>query len=439
MSQRILFAKFAIAAVRQELKGIWTDNRGSAFIFAALGFTVLMGFAGMGIDLTHWYAERRITQNLADAAAVAATYVQMAGGNDAAVFQAAMEEAIRQGYQDVPGNSVFINTALAAGVGGATPRVEVIIRREAALIFTSSFLDQTFTIAGRAVGGSRALGTQCVIALDETAHRSLEFSGNTTANVGCGVASNSNSAEAIYVGGNAELTANPAQANGDIVVTGSGQINSTYPLLPFSPRVPDPFANYSPPPPSGSCDFTDKTVSPNSSLTISPGGGEVRFCGNTSFQGTVTLGAGTYYFDGGDLTINAGATVTGTGVTLILTGPDSENVATMRINGNAEITLTAPAAGPNQGMVIYQDRMADTDGDNRLNGGSTMNLTGAVYFPRQPILFSGGNDINGCTQIVARTVGFTGNSVVANDVTACENIGIDPAGVSVQQQVVLVE
>lgn len=55
------------------------------------------------------------------------------------------------------------------------------------------------------------MGNICVIGLDEDNGRTVEFIGNTYANVGCGVASNSSSEDALYVGGNATLIANPAQ------------------------------------------------------------------------------------------------------------------------------------------------------------------------------------------------------------------------------------
>ena len=45
------------------------------------------------------------------------------------------------------------------------------------------------------------------------------------------------------------------------------------------------------------------------------------------------------------------------------------------------------------------------------NGGSTQAITGAIYIPKGLVKFAGGaNDTNGCTQLVADTITYTGNS-----------------------------
>ncbi len=62
------------------------------------------------------------------------------------------------------------------------------------------------------VGGLSTFGGHCVVGLDETADRTVEFTGTADVTSACGIASNSNSDEAIYVGGNATLIAEPPQA-----------------------------------------------------------------------------------------------------------------------------------------------------------------------------------------------------------------------------------
>ncbi len=50
---------------------------------------------------------------------------------------------------------------------------------------------------------------------------------------------------------------------------------------------------------------------------------------------------GIYYLDGGDLTVNGGATMTGSDVTLVFMSQNHDEFGTVQINGNATISLTA--------------------------------------------------------------------------------------------------
>ena len=96
--------------------GLRRDKRGSMYMLTAFALPVLLGFSGMGLDVAMWYAERRTTQNIADASAVAATYEEMQGGDLTAMTVAARDEAIRNGFHDIPANTftVAISTVPAA-------------------------------------------------------------------------------------------------------------------------------------------------------------------------------------------------------------------------------------------------------------------------------------------------------------------------------------
>jgi hypothetical protein len=399
---------------------------------------VVIGFSGVAIDISHWYMEMRGTQTMADAAAVAATYADLMGQAWDDVVDVATREAVRNGYENQEPNELLVSPS--DGNGGTSARIEVVVRREVPLFFGRMFMTgDGITIAARAVAGARNLGNVCVLALDEHAARALHFSGTAVADIGCGVASNSDAANALAVTGNATLSANPAQAFGDLEFSGSYTFISDYPPLPHSPRVADPYADRTLPEASGDCDSNNLTIGPNANVTLTPDGGSYRICGSLTVKGNLELGEGVYYIDGGSLKVNSGASITGTGVTIVLTGATADNVKGADINGQAALNLTAPSSGPYQGVVIYQDRKAPTDGDNKLNGGSNLKLKGTVYFPRQPLTYNGGSDSDGCTQIIARTITFTGNSTVNNELQACAAVGVTPAAGSSQQQVLLVE
>jgi len=138
----------------------------------------------------------------------------------------------------------------------------------------------------------------------------------------------------------------------------------------------------------------------------------------------VTLKPGIYYLDGGSLTVNGGAALTGDGVTLVFTSKNGKNFATATINGNATINLTPPKTGGTAGIVIFGDRNIPVGTTFKFNGGSTQYLGGAVYVPTGTINFSGGASTStSCTQLIGDIVNFTGNSALALN---CNNYGTKP-------------
>ena len=93
-----------------------------------------------------------------------------------------------------------------------------------------------------------------------------------------------------------------------------------------------------------------------------------------------------------------------------------------RMFGNAPSSATAPF----QGLLFFQDPRATSTHDNKFNGGSTMNLTGGIYFPSEQVEWTGNNSSGTptCTKIVAKTIVFTGNSNM--DDSGCAAAGVNP-------------
>ena len=189
--------------------------------------TAIMGFAGLGVDVAMWYAEKRATQSMADAAAVAATYAIREGGSLADVAAAARAEAIRNGFTETSGNQITVTNAVPTPVSGGVPLADIVVTREVPVFLAGLFLESNPSVSASSTGGVRTLGNICVVGLDHDAGRTVEFIGNAFANIGCVVASDSSSLDALYVSGNAVLIANPAQAFGDIVVAGGGGLIPT--------------------------------------------------------------------------------------------------------------------------------------------------------------------------------------------------------------------
>jgi hypothetical protein len=163
-------------------------------------------------------------------------------------------------------------------------------------------------------------------------------------------------------------------------------------------------------PGAGACTHNDYNTT--SSTTLSPG----RYCGGLQItsHANVTLNPGTYIIDQGSFSVGGQATLSGTGVTIILTGSGS-NWASANFAGGSEVDLKAPTTGDYAGMVLMKNRLA-TSGSVSLVGGNTMKLHGAVYVPTHDVAFTGGAEgDNTCTQLVAYAVTLVGNSTLKGE------------------------
>jgi hypothetical protein len=234
---------------------------------------------------------------------------------------------------------------------------------------------------------------------------------------GCSLYDNSDSTTALTVGGSAQITALSVGVVGNL--TGASNITTTQGIKTGVGVVADPYATASFPAFSG---CTTQNFTGKDTVTISPG----VYCGGIKLNAgaNVTLNAGIYYFDGGDLTVNGGATMTGSDVTLVFTSQNKTGFGTVQINGNATISLTAPKTGATAGIVVFGDRRIPAGTAFKFNGGATQYFGGAVYIPSGAVSFSGGASTGtNCTQLIASTVTFTGNSGFALN---CNNYGTKP-------------
>jgi Flp pilus assembly protein TadG len=419
---------------RQPLGDFWRRQSGGLAIYAALSLPVVAGMVGVGLDMSVWYALKRDVQGMADAGAIGAAQTLLSGGTESEASTAALADATINRYDDsVAGNALTLAYNQSV-TGSKTETVQATARVRAPLHFASFFVDEVF-VSAFAAAGYQSLGTQCVLALHPTASGAVTFDGNTTADVGCGVQSNSDHpTSSILVTGQATLTANPVQAYGQIGIEGGGQVVSDYPLMPNSPLVNDPYSSFASSMPSKSttCITPGVTVEPFEDITFGPcvPGGAMTFDGTVRIKGTATFEPGVYYIDNGDMYIAANASLTAIDVTFVLTGDDASDVGNFEIAGQADVVIEAPDSGTYAGMAVVQDPIADSIGDNVFVGGAGQQIDGVLYFPNQHVEFAGGNDaVDGCVQIIASTVDFTGTSYIENDPDVCAAAGVASGGI----------
>src|SRR5262249_48773380 len=116
--------------------------------------------------------------------------------------------------------------------------------------------------------------------------------------------------------------------------------------------------------------------------------------------GTVTFSPGTYFFYNATISISGG-TVNGTGVTLVLLGDSS-----LSINGGT-VNLSAPTTNTTSSLLngVLIDDQAPNKSKNQVtvNGGGTVRLGGAMYFPNVDVNWSGTaqNANTTCSEVIA--------------------------------------
>jgi len=418
----------SISCMERVLNSLAGDQSGSYVIMCAVLMPVFIGMSALGTEVGMWLYTRQTVQSAADSAAISAAIAYYYGSDPTTAADAV---AASYGFGNSDGlERVTVSRPPATGNYTTTAgAVEVDIQQPQSALFSALFGIVPFKIKGRAVALANIGGTGCTLSLDPTASGATTVKGSAQVTLnGCDMYDDSNSATALTVNGSATVSAQAVDVVGGI----SGTSNITVPQPPDMATNqsywPDPYANTQLPSFSG-CDahnFSAKTT-----VTLSPG----VYCGGMTLNAgaVVTLNPGIYYLDRGSLQVNGGASLTGTGVTLVFTSSTGQNYTTATINGGATVNLTAPTSGPTQGIVLYGDRNMPTGASFKFNGGASQYFGGAIYIPKGAIDFAGGaNTSTGCTQLIGNTITFTGTSNLAIN---CSGSKIKPIGTSLAKLV----
>jgi hypothetical protein len=424
------------------LRAVLHDRRGGMAVILGLAIPILVGAAGIGVEIGLWYTTRRQAQTAADAAAVSGA-LQLLRNQNSTVASTAIADSARNGFPNTAPSSVTINNPPQAGsYAGNTQAVEAIVGRQVRPLLTALFMSSGPTIRARAVAGLQPQGTACILALDATAASAVNNTGNTYINSpNCIVAANSNNSTAINVGGNSTLIADTLWTVGGYSQSGSSTLT-----LGDTPRthmwaLTDPYSGLTVPGTASmgtvySTSATNRTNS-NTTHTYNPG----RYTNqDLKVQGTAYFNPGTYYLDGTNFTVDAQAVIrcncsgTGQGVTIVLTNSSGGSAGTVTVNGGADVQLQAPSnsGNPYAGVLFYQDRNTPTStGRSQFNGGANMILNGALYFPSTELDFSGNNGSNAgsrCTELIGRLITFIGTSTI--DASQCASYGTQTVSVN---------
>jgi Flp pilus assembly protein TadG len=410
---------------------------GQSLYLTAAGLVVLMGFAGLAIDMGVLRYDRRLQQAAADAAAIAGASNLGQGG----VVAGAQNASAANGFTDNSSGSSCTSTPPSIGCvtltvnnppvsgphTGNNKYVEVIVSSVQPTYFMKALGTNQETVAARAVATNVSGATTpngCLYTLGPPASsiEGVNINGHATLNaITCGIVDNGD----FNTSGNA-LTVNA----GTFGVSGSwdgcsqqpcggnhgtetctGQPASDCPALGM-PASSDPLSYLTSPCSNGFSCSGGSALSTNGGATWNPGTySSISIAGN----GTVTFNAGIYIIDSSaGFSCNGTPTINGTGVMFYFT-----NGATINCEGNDNINLVAPSPSncpscPTQydGILFYQDPNDTNTNGPALGGNTGSAYDGALYFPKDQLTFFGHNNTLDAAIVVADSVALSGTPTV---------------------------
>ncbi len=396
------------------------SESGNVLVFTALGMTMLMGIAGLAVDVGALRHDKRIQQTAADAAALAgASNLVYSSGVSAGAKAASAANGFTDGSNNV---TVTVNNPPTSGVhNGKAGYVEVLVKAVQPTYFMRIFGISTANVTARAVAASLGEGSNggCLYTLGTSGD---DITMNGTPNIiqapGCGIVDNGG---LRTNGSGVTINAGSIGVAGSFTHNGGGSFTPT-PVTGIPPS-PDPLSYLTPPPStcSGSAHLTitSSQVVPAGNycgsggitvngtglaVTLSPGAFSQILVNGTN--DTVTFNPGTYVITGsGGLTDNGSNTVlNGNGVTYYLT------TGSVNFNGSTGGALTAPTTGSYAGMLFWEPP-TNTSGFT-LNGKSSFKTDGIMYAPKATITLNGNNSFSAYMILVVNTITMNGNNTI---------------------------
>lgn len=180
-----------------------SETSGNVTILLALGMPVLIGCAGLAVDIAQWFAWKRELQYAVDQAALAGAWARTDSATEASYQTRAAQEfaANLQLTRDFHGTPAI---SLVDYNGKPNSGVQVRVEGGKMLPF-SSFLTHSqarVAVFAQASFEEGANYTSCIIAVDPDDDGAITIGGNASVTATCGIAALSTSDKSIIVNGN---------------------------------------------------------------------------------------------------------------------------------------------------------------------------------------------------------------------------------------------
>jgi hypothetical protein len=345
-------------------------ERGQVLPLVAICLAVLMGFAGLAVDVGYAEYQQRQQQAAADAGAIGgAQQMLYSGCGAAAAGTSAIADAARNGFTNGTGGVTVtptLGSSLATGnpFAGNSCAIQVQVTAPHPTWFATLFgFNKPGTVTTQAV----ALIAPRYIpfcAMSTATNGLTALAGSSIAGPSCSMQSNGRYA---FSGSTVNLRA-IGYAGSAPSIAGSTFTEATpAPTLPFADPCPEiaGCAYVAANPPSISNCQSVSVVGTSQSLN------QGCFNSLTVSGATLTLTGGTYVINGP--TAFSGATITGSNVTIYVTS----NGEAPQFAGDT-VNLSAPTTG-NQAGVLYYQVPSNTSVPNF--AGTSNNLSGLIYAP----------------------------------------------------------
>ena len=381
-----------------------------AVLFGVLMVPLIVA-GGVAVDYGRAAIVQAALQHTVDAAALAGASILSSPAAQTTATTLS-QNYVNAGTAILPAQATVTATTITPNTSGSAYTMSVSVTGSVPTTFLSLYESAIAVSASATATNTATAAPTCVLALDPSASGAVTVNGSTTVDLNnCGLTVNSTSATDLTL--SSTLTASAITLGGNY----SGCCVTSPIIRTYESAVPDPYASLTIPSYSG-CDQNNFHTA--QTLTVNPG----VYCGGMTLTGgaNVTLNPGTYILDSGDLKVAGNATLSGSGVTLILTSSSGASaIGSVNLDGGSTVQLSAPTSGSLAGMVIWVDHNAPLQ-NNTIAGGSGNVFTGVIYMPSEDPTYAGSStSSNGCTQLVANQIKFSGSS----------NFGTDCAGTGV--------
>ena len=395
------------------------DSRAVVGVFAAVMMPVMLGTAALVIDAGVWSVSQTRLQYAADAAAVATGYLltngTMKGQSVSASLPTFQAVALAQVTDATQGRLAgTLVTPVGVLIASDYSNVKVTLTSTGSTFFAGSigFAAPTLTATATASLGSTPA---CVLALSATSAQAMKVdNAGTIQATNCGIFSNSTAADAIWLD-SGTISGATVGARGGVAKSNSGS-NTFVPAVPtsYAATVPDPFGARIAPSP-GACEYNNKKYDSYSASPHTPPPGV--YCGDTVFGGngsTFRFAPGIYYIVNGFLKFDNAAITLAADVAFVVTGATPGRIDWTNYS-NTSIPFTARTTGPTAGIVFWQT-CPQNPGTiiSTFAGGSTLEVSGAIYAPCGDLRLSNNAQINapsnGSMSIVASRIYTAGSA-----------------------------
>lgn len=359
---------FRGARIHARLCELARNTGGSVAIVFSIAAPVLALAAGSAIDYTRLVGSRAALQNVVDGAALAgAQALRLANATSTSVDQAVASYVASHGGATDPSLTVTSslttnNTAVSVEASRIAPSV---VNNFVGLIN----MRVSAHAQARAVGNTQPI---CMIGLDSSQSKTLEVDVARIQATGCQIVSDSTATDGVSISNGAQMQ------YGRLCSAGGAKADTSSSFAPSPqtdcPAVSDPLAGL-PAPVVGACTFNNYKVT-SGSQSLTPG----VYCGGIEIgsSAVVNLLPGTYVIKDGGLTVKSKGTLSGTDITLYLTGSG----ATIDVKADSTISLTAPSSGSYAGVLMFEDRNVPLHQTHKFESRNAPNLLGTIYLSR---------------------------------------------------------